>query len=178
MLNPFAINLIMCYIYWQNVIFSIYEKGNNMSYVDDSLVPGETVLYRATISWACLIWPVVLLAFLVWLASKIHPLVVLIILVFAVFVITRFILAILSTEFALTNQRIIAKRGIIRHQSIEIMLSKVESVLISQSLDGRIFRFGTVTVVGSGGTDESFKSISHPLELRKRVNEQISTNTK
>ncbi len=87
-------------------------------------------------------------------------------------------LVILTTEFALTNRRIIAKKGIIRQHSMEILLDKVESITISQPLDGRIFGFGTVTVIGSGGTQELFKSISNPMELRKQVNSQISKLSK
>lgn len=82
-------------------------------------------------------------------------------------------LVILSTEFALTNCRIIAKKGFIFQHSIEILLNKVESISVSQPLIGRILGFGTVTIIGSGGTQEVFKSIDNPMELRKQVNDQI-----
>jgi uncharacterized membrane protein YdbT with pleckstrin-like domain len=39
---------------------------------------------------------------------------------------------ILTTEFAVTNQRIIAKRGFIRRHTLEILLSKIESVAVNQ----------------------------------------------
>ena len=146
----------------------------SMGYIEKILVDGENVLYRAKISWAIFISPIFLLIFLIWLSSTLHAIAVFFAVVFGIYVILRILLAILTTEFALTDRRIIAKKGIIRQHSMEILLNKVESITISQPLDGRIFGFGTVTVIGSGGTHEFFRSISNPMELRKQVNSQIS----
>jgi uncharacterized membrane protein YdbT with pleckstrin-like domain len=145
-----------------------------MSYVEDSLVPVEKIEYKAKISLAAFIWPIVLLAFLWWLAAKIHPLVVVLVFFFSIIILIQIALIYFATEFALTNKRIIAKRGLIRRHSLEIMLSKVESVRVAQSIDGRIFGFGSVVVVGSGGTKEGFRFITNPMELRKRINVKIA----
>ena len=145
-----------------------------MGYIEKNLIEGERVLCRAKISWAVFIFPVILLVIVIWLSTKIHQAVVFLAVIFSLYVILRILLAILSTEFALTDQRIIAKKGIIRQSSMEILLSKVESISISQPLGGRIFNYGTVTIIGSGGTHENFTLISKPMELRKRVNFQIS----
>jgi uncharacterized membrane protein YdbT with pleckstrin-like domain len=145
-----------------------------MSYIEDSLVEGESVLYRAKMSWKAVIWPLVLLGFMIWLFSRISALMGAIAVIMSIYALVQIYLIIATTEFALTNQRIIAKKGIIRRHSLEILLNKVESISISQRLDGRFFGFGTVTVVGSGGTEERFGSIGNPMELRKRVNSQIA----
>ena len=145
-----------------------------MGYIEKRLVNDETILYRAKISWKFFIWPIVLLILIIWLSSKLHAIAVFFAVVFSIYVIVRAVLVILTTEFALTDRRIIAKKGIIRQHSMEILLNKVESITISQPLDGRIFGFGTVTVIGSGGTHEFFRLISNPMELRKQVNSQIS----
>ncbi|MCS6880467.1 MAG: PH domain-containing protein [Oscillochloridaceae bacterium] len=76
---------------------------------------------------------------------------------------------ILTTEFAVTNRRVIAKRGFIRRHTLEILLPKVESISVNQNLLGRLLNFGTVTVTGTGGTRESFGVIVEPVEVRKRV---------
>jgi uncharacterized membrane protein YdbT with pleckstrin-like domain len=78
-----------------------------------------------------------------------------------------------TTEFAITNQRIIAKRGFIHRNTLEILLSKVESVSVYQNILGRLLDFGTVTVTGTGGTKESFKAIIAPVNVRKKVNQVI-----
>jgi uncharacterized membrane protein YdbT with pleckstrin-like domain len=115
-----------------------------------------------------------MLVFLWWLASQIHPLLVFLVFVFTIVILIQLALIYKTTEFALTNKRIIAKKGIFRRHSMEILLSKIETVRVAQGIDGRIFDFGTVTVVGSGGTNEFFKSISNPMELRKMINAKIA----
>ncbi len=74
------------------------------------------------------------------------------------------------TEFALTDQRVIGKVGILRRSSLELILGKVESIGVNQSLMGRIFRFGTLVISGSGGTRQSFPFIADPMKLKQAVN--------
>ncbi|MEL7625389.1 MAG: PH domain-containing protein [Anaerolineaceae bacterium] len=145
-----------------------------MGYIEKRLANDETIIYRAKTSWKVLIWPMVLLILINWLASKVHPLFLFFTIILSVVLIIQVILIIITTEFALTNRRIIAKRGVILQHSLEILLKQVESIAVSQPLVGRIFGFGTVTVNGSGGTQEFFKSIDNPMELRRQVNDQIS----
>ena len=78
-----------------------------------------------------------------------------------------------TTEFAVTNKRVIAKTGWIRRRSLELLLTKVESIGVSQPIMGRVFNYGTITVVGTGGTREPFHNIVEPMGFRKRVNAQI-----
>jgi uncharacterized membrane protein YdbT with pleckstrin-like domain len=78
-----------------------------------------------------------------------------------------------TTEFAVTDRRIIAKTGLVRQRSLELMLSKVESIGVSQPLMGRLMNYGTVVVVGTGGTKEPFSFVADPMALRQRINAQI-----
>lgn len=146
-----------------------------MGYIEDSLVPGEEVLYKAHISLLGFVLPAILLVALWYITTQMDQAFIIVMVLVSIYVLVRIIFTILSTEFALTNKRIVAKTGFIRRNSIEIMLSKLESISVIQSVDGRIFRFGTVIVVGSGGTNQAFKMIDNPMELRKRVNAQISS---
>jgi len=50
-------------------------------------------------------------------------------------------------------------------------LSKIESVNVDQSILGRILGYGTIRIVGSGGTKEEFPNIRKPLEFRKKFQE-------
>jgi uncharacterized membrane protein YdbT with pleckstrin-like domain len=76
-----------------------------------------------------------------------------------------------SSEFVITNRRIIIKTGIISRNTFEMNLSKIESVNVDQSFFGRIFGYGSMTIIGTGGTRESFHNISKPLEFRKAFQE-------
>ena len=76
-----------------------------------------------------------------------------------------------SDEFAITNKRVIIKTGLISRKTFEMNLSKIESVNVDQSFMGRILGYGTIRIVGSGGTKEEFPNIQKPLEFRKKFQE-------
>mgnify|MGYP003818406877 CR=1 FL=1 len=80
-----------------------------------------------------------------------------------------------TSEFGLTNKRIIVKVGFIRRNSIEVLLNKVEGIEADQTILGRILGFGSIVIFGTGGTKYPFHKICAPLEFRKRVQEQIAS---
>lgn len=75
------------------------------------------------------------------------------------------------SEYVITNRRIIIKTGFIARNSFEMNLSKIESVNVEQSIMGRILNYGSITIIGSGGTRETFHNIAHPLKFRKSFQE-------
>jgi uncharacterized membrane protein YdbT with pleckstrin-like domain len=75
------------------------------------------------------------------------------------------------SEFVITNRRIIIKTGFIARETFEMNLSKIESVNVDQSVLGRILNYGSITIIGSGGTRETFHKISRPLAFRKAFQE-------
>ena len=81
------------------------------------------------------------------------------------------LIAKLTSEFVITNKRVIIKVGLISRRTIEMNHNKIESVGVDQGILGRILGYGTIKVVGSGGTKEIFPSISKPLEFRKKFQE-------
>lgn len=126
-----------------------------MSYVDGTLIDGETVLHRGQVSW----WPL-----MPWIMLGMLTTIVVVgigILVW-VYVKRR------TTELAITNKRVIAKKGFIQRDTIEMFLSKVESVHVDQSVMGRVLDYGTVIMSGTGMMNSRFENISAPLEFRKR----------
>lgn len=128
------------------------------SYVDTNLMPQEKVLYRAHTSlWS--LTPMILLGILL--------LVVVVGLYFLVAAWIRY----RTTEFAVTDRRVMAKTGLVSRRTVEMFLDKVESLNVEQSVPGRMFDYGTVTIRGTGATSEAFGNISAPLELRKHFME-------
>lgn len=75
------------------------------------------------------------------------------------------------SEFVITNRRVIVKKGFIARDTFEMNLSKIESVNVDQSVMGRILNYGSITIIGSGGTRESFHKISRPMAFRKAFQE-------
>lgn len=82
-----------------------------------------------------------------------------------------------AAEFVVTNKRVIVKMGIVRKRTAEMFLHKVESIGVDQTVAGRIFGFGTISINGTGGTIESFPTIANPFEFRRQVQEQIGAAT-
>jgi uncharacterized membrane protein YdbT with pleckstrin-like domain len=75
------------------------------------------------------------------------------------------------SEFVITNRRIVIKEGFIARRTFEMNLSKIETVNIDQTVLGRILNYGSITIIGTGGTKETFHNIAHPLKFRQAFQE-------
>ena len=78
-----------------------------------------------------------------------------------------------ATEMAVTDKRLVVKIGVAGRRTLELLLQKVESIAVEESLMGRVLGYGTVIVHGTGGTPEPFDLMAHPIEFRKQVQQQI-----
>jgi uncharacterized membrane protein YdbT with pleckstrin-like domain len=155
-----------------------------MSYVERVLQPGETLLHKSKLHWLIYL-PV--LPFLAILALGLALYSAIqgsaadanaallpqgLLAVGAVGTIITWLRAWIrrvSTELAVTDRRVIFKRGLIRRHTVEMNMDKVESVDVDQSILGRIFNYGDVTVRGTGASIEPLRMIGDPLHFRSRV---------
>jgi uncharacterized membrane protein YdbT with pleckstrin-like domain len=78
-----------------------------------------------------------------------------------------------AMEMALTNRRVVIKTGVVSRSTTEMLLSKVESIQVVEPALGRMLGYGTIRVIGTGGTTEPFEQIQNPLEFRRQVQQQI-----
>jgi hypothetical protein len=78
-----------------------------------------------------------------------------------------------TSEFAVTDKRVLGKVGFIERESDETLLSKIEAIAVDQNVIGRMLGFGTLTITGTGGTQEAFSGISDPLQFRRQIQSQI-----
>jgi uncharacterized membrane protein YdbT with pleckstrin-like domain len=144
-----------------------------MSYIDKDLMTVEHVVYRTSLHKIVFFWPAVIttLALLVWFEGADAGLTILLA---GIGVGVYFYLNYRSSEFGITNKRVLVKVGIFSRRSIEILLSKIEGISVNQGMLGKALDYGTIIVNGTGGTKEPFKTIAKPFEFRKRVQEQIA----
>lgn len=160
-----------------------------MSYVDDHLLPGEHVVYRAHLHWIVFRWSLLfaVLAIATAIGGQLLPASVAVdgswkLVVPAGLAILALLFAIgpylkrASSEYAVTDKRVLVKMGLVQRESLETLLSKVEAIGVDQTLWGRMLGFGTITIVGTGGTREEFQRIAAPLEFRRQVQAQIVAN--
>jgi uncharacterized membrane protein YdbT with pleckstrin-like domain len=145
-----------------------------MSYIDGNLLQGEHVVYRTRLHWLMVIAPVVFtgivaapaawfLASGTWSNYAWVPLALWLLVVLAAVVKRQ------SSDFAVTNKRVMMKVGVFSARSVELLLNKIEAIAVNQSLAGRIFGYGDIEVTGSGGTKEEFAKIQAPLQFRRAV---------
>ena len=145
-----------------------------MGYVDDNLLSGEKIFFRAHLHWKVFLPPVLL--FLVAIAltvgaiyQGIDPYLSLLILVIPLGVLFHSYLIWRCAEFAVTDKRVLIKTGIVSRHTLETILTKIENIGVEQSIWGRLFNFGTLYVTGTGSTRETFPGIHAPLEFRKAI---------
>ncbi len=74
-----------------------------------------------------------------------------------------------STELAVTSRRVIAKFGLVRRSTVELNISKVESIRVEQTVMGRIFGYGSIIVTGTGSTIDPIPFIANPIKFRQAV---------
>ena len=124
--------------------------------IEQSLTDGEQIIYQARLSlWSqfgtillgLILLPVLGLGLLflgqVWLRYR-------------------------TTQLAITNKRIISKRGILNHSTMELRLDKIESLKIEQPLLGRMLNYGSVILAGTGGDKTPIEHIRAPAEFQRQ----------
>ena len=161
-----------------------------MSYLKASLVPGETVVYQTRLHWIVMLRHILLGVLL--LAGSGALLSYLLhqprsgttgehvmeggsaaLLVCGIAAILAGVVRRNATEMAVTTRRVVVKQGLVNRKTIEMLLNKIETIEISEPMAGRMLGYGSITIVGTGGTTEPFHKIAHPLQFRSEVQQQL-----
>ena len=82
----------------------------------------------------------------------------------------------MTSEFAVTNSRLILKVGLISRYTTELLLTKVETIGVQQGLLARVLGYGDLVVTGTGGAREVFHRVRDPIGFRNHV-QQASLGT-
>jgi uncharacterized membrane protein YdbT with pleckstrin-like domain len=127
-----------------------------MSYVQQTLGPGETITYEAQFHW---LYKLQIIFFMTigWLFI-IGPLVGLCLLIEK-----------RTTEMVVTSRRFVYKRGWISRKTEELSLNKIEEINLTQSLLGRLLNYGKLHLSGTGVGSINLPAIGDPLALRRAI---------
>jgi membrane protein YdbS with pleckstrin-like domain len=149
-------------------------------YIEEILQPDEKLLYSTTIHW--IIYLPGLISLAVALASVTYATGVdnqagkLGLLALAIFAAVYGVIGISrawfrrwTTEFDVTDRRVVHKSGFIERRTIEMNMDKIESVDVNQTLLGRIFDYGEVVVRGVGESWEPIFTVGSPLKFRNHI---------
>jgi uncharacterized membrane protein YdbT with pleckstrin-like domain len=155
-----------------------------MSYATSVLQPGETILATGRLHWIIYRWAIVFLVagtLLLWLEDEyLNPdyvhrdkFIAVTAVTFGVLFVAAFAYAWFIrwiTEFAVTNRRVIYKRGFVWRQTAEMNMDKVETVDVYQTVLGRVLNYGSIHVKGTGANEGvSVRQIAAPIELRNAI---------
>jgi uncharacterized membrane protein YdbT with pleckstrin-like domain len=153
-----------------------------MRYVTRVLQPGEAVLHEAHLHWFIFLRAIgfmaLAIAFLIGelIGGNSEPVVstglIIIACFFALIAAETAIKAWIrrvTTEFAITDRRVIYKTGLFSRHTLEMNRGKVESVDVDQPLLGRLFGFGTVILRGTGSTFQPIYHIADPITFRSHI---------
>lgn len=161
-----------------------------MGYIDRNLIPNEKVMYETRLHWVVMlghiVWAILLTAggaALLYYANTVkdeQPSTVhgmewggAVLLLLALVAIVMGVVRRNATEMAVTDRRVVVKTGVASVKTIEMLLNRVESIEVTQNVGGRMWGYGTIRLIGTGGTNEPFPKIAHPLEFRSQVQQQI-----
>ncbi len=160
-----------------------------MSYIDTTLMRDETIVYRCRPHWIifsqAVIWLVVsfiilqigphysFLRYELVAEWQIYTILSLSLFLFAIYCAISAYITLISSEYGVTNRRVLMKVGFIRRTTIEILLHRIESIKVSQSVFGRLLGYGSIVVSGTGGSRDPFPNLPNPLDFRNKVQEQI-----
>ncbi len=149
-----------------------------MGYIEKNLMENEKVAYEAQLHPVVYVWPILL--GIVALAVMAIPLedetkFILKLAVGILMLLAAFVWAVSingGKQYVVTTRRLIFKRGIVKRESLELLLRKCEGVKIEQSVMGRLLGYGTV-VVTTGEASSRYDFIKSPLTFSTKINQQI-----
>lgn len=144
-----------------------------MPYSDQTHI--DRTLYRARISGWIYFFPSISIIFgLIFIVGSYSYSLILanigvILLIVGLFFLIKRFLYVRFTELYITQKFTIAKYGIIKRDTIEMLNNKVESIRVNQGIIGRVLNYGDIVIVGAGGSSSPIRFISTPLEFRRQL---------
>ena len=133
-----------------------------MTYLDESLAPGETIVARFALHWMAkgrLILGIVLIPVLVGIPIAIYEW-----------------LRLRAIELGVTTHRVVRKTGIVSRVTEELRLTAIETVDLDQSIWGRILGYGSVRVTGRGESSMVLDRVADPVAVKRAIETAYSAN--
>ncbi|HEX4044360.1 MAG TPA: PH domain-containing protein [Gammaproteobacteria bacterium] len=146
-----------------------------------TLLPDEQIINRTKKHLIIFFFPVVLTLLSIYIAGYMSNNPILEKLQWAPWVVTLIFwayayLEYLTSEFVVTNKRVLMREGFFVRHSNETRLAAISQVTVNQSLIGQLFNYGTVLINAFGASD-SFAMIARPNVFQQCVNEAIDKAT-
>lgn len=159
-----------------------------MEYIKNNLLENENIIFVEKPHWiifSTTVWALIATIYIAYFAPlmifntyiygywKASHLINLMLVIATLYWFFQALIMYYTSEYGVTTKRVMMKVGLIRRRSLEILIEKVEGISVDQSIVGRLLNYGTITIIGTGGTRDSFLFIPNPMRFRKTVQQQI-----
>jgi uncharacterized membrane protein YdbT with pleckstrin-like domain len=136
----------------------------------------SNVIYFTRLHWVIFFGPLLGLGIAIALYVYIVQLrqVSLILIVFALLWIVMTWFTYYFSSITIKKKQVILRTGIIVRQTVDIPLSKIETIDIRQSIFGSMLRYGALVITGTGGTRHLINFIHHPLTCRRYIEQLMN----
>lgn len=166
-----------------------------MDYVQRNLGKNEKIVLRAKINWVALLVPILwsVLVEIGWKMLKkkllgdagidntssddpekqvLTFLTVLSQVIAFLPVVVRF-LVLVTEKLVITNKRIVGKIGILRVNTIDFPIEKVDNVTYNAGIFGNLFKYYTLRIMGTSGENKEVKMVANAGAFKNAVSEAI-----
>jgi uncharacterized membrane protein YdbT with pleckstrin-like domain len=133
-----------------------------VSYLDESLAPGESIVARFHLHWTA--------------KGRLILGIVLVPIVIGIFIVIYEAIRLRAIELAVTTQRVVFKRGIVGRETEEIRLTAIETIDLHQTTWGRMLGFGNVRVTGRGESSLVFSRVADPVSVKRAIEGAYAAN--
>ncbi len=152
-----------------------------MSTLEKNLLSDEQIIYQTKKHWIIFFAPTAWIVAAVFFAFNANPWVVKVAIAPAIAALILGInqwLTYITSEFVITNKRVLMKEGFFTRHMAELRLATVSTMNVDQSLLGQLLNYGTVIITPFGGREDIFTEIAGPFEFQKQTQMQLDKITK
>jgi len=131
----------------------------------------NNIVYLARLHWIIFFWPLALACFAMVMGIEFNP-VKEVSLFFVIFSLIWSLIVYINYHFSsltIKNKQVILRTGMIVRKTTDIPLAKIESIDIRQSLLGSLLRYGSLLIIGTGGTRHMINFLDKPLTCRRYI---------
>ena len=148
-----------------------------MSYIDRNLLPDERILFRTKKHLIIFFFPALWLIFCVFASNYMNANSILAKVEWVPWLLALLIwgsvgLNYYTSEFAITNKRVMMREGFFIRHANEMRLTAISQVNVDQNLIGQMLNFGTVSINAFGAFD-AYTLIDKPGVFQRTVNQQL-----
>lgn len=159
-----------------------------MSYIKKTLLDNEQIVYACRPHWIVFVPSgfILLIAILLYgfgpylavlnisiFAFTLYEILAIAVGAFGLFHFLKAYIVYRCSEYGITNKRILMKTGWFERNSLELFLDKIEAVHIDQTITGRLLGYGSVIIIGTGGSRDPFVNVPKPLHFRHIIQQEI-----